>query len=436
MCHRCKERRVRGVTLLHCPHMKALFQRRILLGVSGGVAAYKAAELLRLLKQAGADVRVVMTRNAQQFVGAMTFQALSGHPVRHELMDSAAEAGMGHIELARWADAILIAPTSANTLARLAQGLADDLLSTLVLASRAPLYVAPAMNQAMWSHPATQSNVKTLQDRGVTLIGPATGEQACGDVGPGRMEEPAGIAARLAASFESGRLAGKKVVITAGPTREPIDPVRYLSNRSSGKMGYAIARAAREAGAEVILVSGPTSLAAPERVRMIQVETAEQMHAAAMSEMPGCAIFIAAAAVADYRPTEVAEQKIKKTEASLELALTRNPDILAEVSARAERPFCVGFAAETEALEQHAQKKRLAKGLDMVAANDVSQGQAFEREDNALSLFWEGGRAVLPRANKQQLADQLITIIADRYAITQTQLHSGEDVSHHAQGST
>ena len=396
--------------------MNSLFQRRILLGVCGGVAAYKAAELVRLLRGAGAQVRVVMTTAATRFVGPMTFQALSGEPVHTDLLDAEAEAGMGHIELARWADAVVVAPATANTLARLAHGQADDLLATLCLATRAPLWVAPAMNQAMWANPATRANCATLVARGINVIGPASGEQACGEVGPGRMVEPAAIVQTLAAALESGLLAGRRVLITAGPTREAIDPVRYLTNRSSGKMGYALARAARRAGAGVVLVSGPVALPAPEGVTLIRVESAAEMHAAALEQASQSDIFIAAAAVADYRPAAVAEQKIKKQAAGLALELVRNPDILAEVSGLPQRPYCVGFAAETEAVAEHARKKRLAKGLDLIAANRVGPGVGFEVDDNALTLFWEGGSKALPEASKQRLAEQLIEHIAEHFS--------------------
>lgn len=412
--------------LVHFPVMNTLNQRRILVGISGGIAAYKGAEIVRLLKRAGAEVRVVMTRGATEFVTPLTLQALSGHPVRVELFDAAAEAGMDHIELARWADAVLIAPASANTLARLASGQADDLLSTLCLATRAPLWVAPAMNQAMWAHPATRENIARLVARGVRLIGPAAGEQACGETGLGRLEAPEAIVAALAGGFEGGALAGLQVLVTAGPTREAIDPVRYLTNRSSGKMGYAVARAAAEAGAQVTLVSGPVALAAPERVTCVRVETAEEMLAAVLVAAATCDLFIAAAAVADYRPAAVAGQKLKKSTDTLNLELVRNPDILAQVSALPARPFCVGFAAETEALARHAQKKRMAKGLDMIAANRVGPDEGFEVDDNALTLFWEGGQLELPRMNKQRLADQLIQQIADRYRARRGDLNKGQ----------
>lgn len=395
--------------------MQSLISKRILLGVSGGIAAYKSAELVRGLRAAGAEVRVVMTAGARRFITPLTLQALSGQPVRTELFDAEAEAGMGHIELARWADAVLVAPASADLLARLAQGRADDLLATLCLATRAPLLLAPAMNQAMWSHPATVANVGLLAGRGVRLLGPAAGEQACGETGPGRMREPQDLIADLAGSFEPGSLAGCRVLITAGPTREAIDPVRFLSNRSSGRMGYAVAAAAREAGARVILVSGPVALDGPPGIERVMVESADEMRAAVQAHLGGCDIFIGAAAVADYRPAQAAAQKLKKHNATLSLDLVRNPDILAEVARADPRPFTVGFAAETEDLDANARTKRMQKSLDMIAANRVGPGQGFEVGDNALTLYWEGGSESLPHQPKARLARELIARIAQRF---------------------
>ena len=392
--------------------------RHILLGVSGGIAAYKSADLVRRLIEQGAEVQVVMTHAAQQFVTATTFQALSGRAVRTELWDATAEAAMGHIELARWAELVLIAPASADCLARLAQGLADDLLSTLCLASAAPLAVAPAMNHLMWSHPATQANVAVLARRGVQLLGPAVGDQACGESGPGRMLEPHEIVTRVAQLLPvHGPLEGRRVLVTAGPTREGIDPVRFVSNRSSGKMGFAVAQAMHEAGAEVVLVTGPVCLDAPPGVSRIDVESCEQMHAAVQRELPGTAIFIGTAAVADYRPMCCAEQKIKKRSDTLTLDMMRTPDILAGVSARpaATRPFVVGFAAETQTVEQNAHDKLLAKNLDLIAANEVGHTKAFDTEENALLVLWRGGRAELPHASKLTLARALTRIIIERY---------------------
>ena len=395
--------------------MSQLSERRILLGITGGIAAYKSAELTRLLKQAGARVRVVMTRSAQDFVGALTFQALSGERVHTDLLDAEAEAAMGHIELARWADAVLIAPASADCLARLAQGRADDLLTTLCLATEAPLAVAPAMNRVMWSHAATQANVACLQERGVTVLGPDSGDQACGEIGAGRMSEPAGLLEGLAALLGPRCLDGQHVLVTAGPTREALDPVRYLSNRSSGRMGYAIAAAAARAGASVTLVSGPVARSTPPAVERVDVETACEMDIAVQSRVSDCDLFIATAAVSDYRPTEAAAQKLKKgDEGGRTLALKHNPDILARVCARQPRPYCVGFAAETEALADHAQRKRRRKGADLICANTVGNGAGFGDVDTTLELFWEGGTRTLGPAAKETLARELVTLLAER----------------------
>ena len=390
---------------------------RILLGVTGGIAAYKSAELVRRLRDRGAEVQVVMTAGARQFVTPLTFQALSGRPVRTDLWDEAAEAAMGHIELARWADRVLIAPASADFLARLAHGLADDLLTTLCLATDAPLSVAPAMNRLMWANAATQANVALLRSRGVTVLGPAEGDQACGETGPGRMLEPAELLDALAPQGAVNRvLAGLKVLITAGPTRERIDPVRFITNRSSGKMGFAVAEAAREAGAEVVLVSGPVNVATPPGVRRIDVETAEQMMNAVNEHVADTDIFIAAAAVSDYRPVQCASEKIKKTSDSLTLALSRTTDILATVAARTPRPFVVGFAAETQNVERNALAKLEGKRLDMIAANQVGDNLAFDCEDNALTVYWPGGKQDLGHAPKRQLAAALVALIAERRA--------------------
>ena len=395
--------------------MTTLTAKRILVGVSGGIAAYKSAELVRLLRAAGAEVRVVMTPAATRFITPLTLQALSGHPVRVELFDAGAEAGMDHIHLARWADAVLVAPASADLLARLAAGRADDLLTTLCLATRAPLLVAPAMNSAMWAHPATRDNVARLAARGVTLIGPAEGEQACGETGPGRLVEPPQLVAAVAGRFRAGLLDGVRALITAGPTREPVDPVRFLTNRSSGKMGYAVAAALAEAGASVTLVSGPVALEVPDRVRCIRVERAAEMAEAVRARLAETDLFVAAAAVADYRPAETAPHKLKKRAERMALPLVRTPDILAEVAASTRPPFTVGFAAETEDLERHARAKRMLKGVDMLAANRVGAGEGFEVDDNALLVVWEGGQAWLPRAPKPQLARRLVRLIAERY---------------------
>jgi phosphopantothenoylcysteine decarboxylase/phosphopantothenate--cysteine ligase len=389
--------------------------KHILLGVTGGIAAYKSAELVRRLVERGAQVQVVMTAAAREFIGATTFQALSGRAVRDSLWDAAAEAAMGHIELARWADVVLIAPATADALARLAAGRADDLLSTLCLATTAPIVLAPAMNQQMWANAATQANVATLESRGVRLLGPGTGEQACGEFGAGRMLEATELADLLEPLLgtAAGPLSGQRVLITAGPTRECIDPVRFVSNRSSGKMGYALAQAMRAAGAEVVLVSGPVSLASPPGVRRISVESAAQMFEAVLQELPGTRIFVATAAVADYRPVTVADSKIKKTAEHFTLEMTRTTDILATVAARADRPFVVGFAAETDAVEANARDKLQRKNLDMIAANEVGTSKAFDCEDNALLVLWRGGgRAELARAPKRELAAELAALIA------------------------
>jgi len=391
--------------------------KHILLGVTGGIAAYKSPDLVRRLRERGAEVQVVMSRAAGEFVTATTFQAVSGRTVRSELWDPAAEAAMGHIELARWADAVLVAPATADFLARLAAGMAGDLLTTLCLATEAPIAVAPAMNHLMWANAATRANVATLSGRGVQLFGPADGDQACGEVGEGRMLEPLELAERLGGLFAgSGVLAGRRVLITAGPTRERIDPVRFISNRSSGKMGFAVAQAAHEAGASVVLVTGPVSLPTPTGVRRVEVESAADMLAAVLRELAGTELFISTAAVADYRPAHAASQKIKKTSEALDLAMERTTDVLATVAARADRPFVVGFAAETEAVEQNARAKLLKKNLDMIAANEVGHDKAFDCEDNQLVVLTRNGRHELARAGKLTLARELITLIAAEYA--------------------
>jgi phosphopantothenoylcysteine decarboxylase/phosphopantothenate--cysteine ligase len=390
--------------------------RKVLLGVTGGIAAYKSPDLVRRLIEQGAEVQVVMSRGAQQFVTALTFQAVSGREVRDDLWDESSEAAMGHIELARWADEIVIAPATADFLAKLAHGFAEDLLTTLCLATTAPITVAPAMNRQMWANPATQANVRLLKERGVRFLGPASGEQACGEVGVGRMLEPTQIAAEVFTTRGgSGVLQGLKVVVTAGPTREKIDPVRFISNRSSGKMGYAVAEAAREAGANVVLVSGPVQIPTPRGVERIDVESAEQMLAAVQSSVAGADIFIAAAAVSDYRCREIACEKIKKTSDTLNLALARAPDVLATVSRTESPPFLVGFAAETEHVERNALTKLANKNLDMIAANKVGDGLAFDKDDNALTVYWRGGKQELSLTSKAALARQLVELIAERY---------------------
>ncbi len=393
--------------------MAHLFNRNVLLGVSGGIAAYKSAELVRQLQDLGASVRVIMTRGAQEFITPLTLQALSGQPVHTELLDEEAEQGMGHIELGRWADLLLIAPATADLLARLAAGRADDLLTTVSLATSAPLLIAPAMNQQMWRDPATQGNCDLLVERGASFIGPAQGEQACGDVGPGRMEEPSMIAEYAASLFTSGALAGKRVVITAGPTREALDPVRYISNHSSGKMGYALAQAAVDAGAVTTVISGPVSLPTPEHVRRIDVVSAEDMLESCLEKLPECDVFIACAAVADYRPSEQQADKIKKGDQETTLALTRNPDIVATIASSSDQVFTVGFAAETRDVLEYARGKLEKKGLDLIVANDVSAaGIGFNSEDNAATLIWPDGEEPLPQARKHEIARQIIAKIA------------------------
>jgi phosphopantothenoylcysteine decarboxylase / phosphopantothenate---cysteine ligase len=391
--------------------------KRILLGVTGGIAAYKSPDLVRRLRERGAEVQVVMTAAAREFVTATTFQAVSGRPVRSDLWDAGAEAAMGHIELARWAELVAVAPASADFLARLATGQADDLLATLCLATQAPIAVAPAMNHLMWANAATRTNVATLVERGVHVLGPGEGDQACGEVGEGRMLEPLDLAERLGALLGgSGALSGRRVLVTAGPTRERIDPVRFISNRSSGKMGFAVAQAAREAGAEVVLVAGPVSLATPAGVRRVDVESAAEMLAAVQRELPRTDVFISTAAVADYRPALAAPQKIKKTAETLQLSMERTVDVLATVAAGAERPFVVGFAAETESVEQNARAKLMRKNLDMIAANEVGHDKAFDCEDNQLIVLSRNARHELGRAGKLALARGLVTLIAQELA--------------------
>lgn len=396
--------------------MSKTINKRILLAVCGGIAAYKSAELVRLLRKRDCEVRVVMTKAAVEFITPLTFQALSGHPVHTDLLDADEERAMGHITLARWADAFVIAPATANTIAKISLGLADDLVSALYLASDCPVYLAPAMNQAMWRKPATQDNIRQCRRHGITIIGPEQGSQACGETGFGRMSEPEELCRRLLGPQTAPCLRGKRVLITAGPTREPLDPVRYITNRSSGKMGYALARAAEHAGAEVILVSGPVALAPPEHIEVVQVETAAQMHEAVLARAASADVFIGAAAVADYSPAESRPQKIKKQAEQVSILLTKTRDILADVAhLEKQRPFTVGFAAETHDLEQYAQDKLTRKNLDMVAANWVGREQGgFESDRNALEVFWENGGIRLPMTDKSYLAQQLISLIAEK----------------------
>lgn len=395
--------------------MGTLTNKRILLGLTGGIAAYKSADVVRRLREVGAEVRVIMTSGAAEFITPLTLQAVSGHPVYQRLLDTDAEAGMGHIELARWADAVLVAPASANFLARLAQGRADDLLSTVCLATEAPVAVAPAMNQQMWANSATQANLATLNKNGIKIFGPGDGSQACGEIGPGRMLEPVDLVRLSSELFTVGALDGLTVVITAGPTWEAIDPVRGLSNRSSGKMGYAIAEAAAEAGAKVILVSGPTTLSDPERVQTIRITSAQEMYDAVHAQIVSANIFIGVAAVADYRPVKTASEKIKKTMDTLTIELVRNPDILASVAALKPAPFTAGFAAETENVEQHAREKLESKNVDLIAANQVGSGIGFESDENRLLLVEKSSTFELPAQSKHKLARLLIHHIAERY---------------------
>jgi phosphopantothenoylcysteine decarboxylase/phosphopantothenate--cysteine ligase len=388
---------------------------RILLGVTGSIAAYKSPDLVRRLIERGAEVQVVMTAGAEKFVTPTTFQAVSGRPARADLWDEAAEAAMGHIELARWAQLVLIAPASADFIARLAGGRANDLLTALCLATEAPIALAPAMNRLMWSNKATQANIEVLAGRGVRLLGPAAGGQACGEVGSGRMWEPLELAETLLAPpSNAGLLAGLNVLITAGPTREPLDPVRYLTNRSSGKMGFAVAAAAREAGAHVTLVTGPVQLPTPAGVTRIEVESARDMYAAVHRHVAEADVFIAAAAVADFQPVTVSKHKIKKHNGTVKLDLEPAPDIVSSVAEMARRPFVVGFAAETQNVEENARSKLKRKKLDMIAANQVGEGIAFDCEDNALTVLWPGGQLEVARAPKLEVARELIALIAQR----------------------
>ncbi len=392
----------------------------IVLGISGGIAAYKTPELVRRLRERGADVQIVMTASAEEFVTPTSLQAVSGRPIRSNLWDKEAEASMSHIELARWADLVLIAPATAELMARLAGGGAPDLLTTLCLATEAPIAIAPAMNRVMWANPAVQSNRETLEERGIQILGPDVGSQACGETGAGRMLEPDVIAdavcsPEFAGAVADGILAGRTVLVTAGPTREPIDPVRYITNRSSGKMGYAIASAAHALGARVILISGPVSLPEPRGTDVVYVETAEEMQAATQDRVADADIFIAAAAVSDYRPAETSAQKIKKTRDTITLELVRSPDILASVAALQNAPFTVGFAAETENVRKYALGKLENKNLDMIVANRVGSDCGFDYDDNAAEVLWKGGEKVFDKMPKPELAAGIVDVIAVRF---------------------
>lgn len=405
----------------------SIANKNVLLGVTGGIAAYKAPDLVRKLTALGANVRVVLTDSAAEFVSPLSLQAVSGNSVHQHLLDPAAEAAMGHIELAKWADILLIAPATANTLAKLAHGMADDLLTTLYLATTAKIFIAPAMNQQMWKAHATTENIAILREHGVHFIGPASGEQACGDVGAGRMEEPLAIAEFVNDTFvkstervaKLGLLQGLNITITAGPTREPLDPVRYISNHSSGKMGFSIAEAAAQAGANVTLVAGPVALSTPTLCSRKDVVSADDMLAACEALVPSTDIFISTAAVADYKATTIADNKIKKTGDELTLTFIKNPDILATVSARKDRPFCVGFAAESQDVEAYARDKLAKKNLDMIAANDITaEGLGFNSDKNALHVIWRDGDEKLPATSKAELATQLLAIVAKQYSAT------------------
>lgn len=390
----------------------------IVLGITGGIAAYKAPDLVRRLRERGAEVQIVMTASAEEFVTATALQAVSGRQVRSNLWDKEAEAAMSHIELARWADIILVAPATAEVIARIASGAAPDLLTTICLATEAPIALAPAMNHVMWNNPATQANRELLEKRGIHILGPDTGSQACGETGAGRMLDPDLIAATvcgLSVGKGDGSLEGRKVVVTAGPTREAIDPVRYISNRSSGKMGYAIARAAAAQGADVVLISGPVNLAPPPGVQLVPVTTAQEMFDATHARIADADIFIAAAAVADYRPRRAAQQKIKKSDEAISLELVRCPDILASVAALQDAPFTVGFAAETDDLIGHARLKLEKKKLDMIIANRVGDDHGFDTDDNAVTVLWPNGKQAFPRAAKSDLARGLIDLVAQRF---------------------
>ena len=406
--------------------MNALSHKHIIIGITGGIAAYKTADLTRRLIEAGADVRIIMTGAATEFVTPLTFQALSGHPVFFDGGDESSSSGMKHIDLARWADAIVIAPASANTIAKLAQGRADNLLTTTCLASEAIKCFAPAMNRVMWDDLSTQANCKTLNDKNWVQLGPASGSQACGETGEGRMLEVSDIMQSLTQCFKSGVLQGLNLVITAGPTYEAIDPVRFIGNRSSGRMGYAIASAAQEAGANVTLISGPSHLQQPDSLTFIAVESADEMQDAVLSNIDNCHIYISTAAVSDYRVKTVAQQKIKKTDDSLTLQLIKNNDIISTVASHKTRPYVVGFAAETENVDENAKQKLIAKNLDMIVANDVSESAdaktdiGFNSEYNALHVFWSSngridGEQRFEIARKSQLARQLISLIANEY---------------------
>ncbi|MEY8252128.1 MAG: bifunctional phosphopantothenoylcysteine decarboxylase/phosphopantothenate--cysteine ligase CoaBC [Colwellia sp.] len=402
--------------------MQILQDKKIVLGITGGIAAYKTPELVRRLKDHGADVRVVMTQGAKAFITPLTLQAVSGNHVSDSLLDSQAELAMGHIELAKWADLIVIAPATADIIARITAGMADDLLSTLCLATSAPIAIAPAMNQQMWHAKATQRNISTLKQWGFHLWGPGAGEQACGDIGLGRMLDVNELVVLSSDFFAEKYLKDQHWVITAGPTREAIDPVRYISNHSSGKMGYAIAHAALRAGAQVTLISGPVNISAPIGCELIQVTSAEQMYQQALTYAPQATTFVACAAVADYRVANIADEKIKKDNEHMQISLIKNHDIVADVAKLANKPFIVGFAAETQNVEHYARGKLMRKNLDLIAANDVAKaGQGFNSDDNALTLYSAIDKIEIPLANKQIIAKQLVSLINQHYLAKNTE---------------
>lgn len=394
--------------------MLSLTNKRLLLGITGGIAAYKCAELTRLLIKAGAEVRIAMTPAATKFITPLTMQALSGNRVHLDLLDSEAEAAMGHIELARWADLVLIAPATADFIARISHGQADDILSTLILATPAPIAVAPAMNQAMWADPSTQANLQTLRERNYHILGPADGEQACGDIGPGRLLEPDQLVELCAGLFETGQLAGLNFVITGGPTREALDPVRFITNHSSGKMAYALAAEASAAGAKVTLISGPVSLAVPDKVELVDVTSADEMLQATLQSIEAADVFIGVAAVADYRPEKIEPEKIKKSGQQMQLTLVKNPDIISEVASLKRRPLVVGFAAETNNIVENGRKKLQAKKLDMLFANNATD--TFNSDSISVTAITPDSEAELASANKNVVARNMLQLISDRLA--------------------
>ena len=397
--------------------MKSLTNKNILLGVTGGIAAYKSAEIVRHLKKSGASVRVVMTRSAEEFITPLTLQALSGNRVSTELLDAEAEAAMGHIELAKWADGILIAPATANTIARLSSGRGDDLLSTVTLAFDGPISIAPAMNQAMWRDERTQENLNKLINNNFGICGPGSGEQACGDIGLGRMLEPLEILDMFSSSFDKGIMSGKRILITAGPTQEPIDPVRFITNRSSGKMGYALAEAAIESGAQVTLISGPVNIEPPSNCNLVAIKTAKEMYESVMHHIKGADVYIGTAAVSDYSPAHINESKIKKdgSNAAMVLELKENQDILKSVSELEERPYVVGFAAETDNIIENAEKKLNNKNLDLIVANDVSDKEiGFDSDENEVTLITHEEKQLIQKQNKRKISKNIIEFISGR----------------------